>query len=389
MNNPSKPRLLIVDDEEPIRRLCERSLAGSDYLVDTARNAAEALQLFRLKAFDIILTDLSMPGSMNGEGLLEEIKRRSPTTDVIIMTGYPTLDTAIPTLKQGAYDYLIKPFDQAVLKSVIARCAEKRQLSSELNREKRLREDLVSAYAQLKELEQLKEAFLARVNHEFRIPLVPALLAVDLLSQSIQDPEGRGLCRMLGERLNQLRDLVESLMLFSQLKKPDLPVTPTPVHMKNMLTDLIKRYRSEWEERELSVELDIEPGTEEYRGDARLTETIFKQLFLNAIYFNHRQGRIMIRARKKDDVIEMVFEDTGIGIPQNQLSKVFDSFYQVADYLTREVGGIGLGLALVKRILETQGGSITVKSQEGMGSQFIVHFPVTVAPKVFKEAVLQ
>jgi DNA-binding NtrC family response regulator len=151
-------RILAVDDEETLRRLIQRILTAAGFEVDTAASAEEALERFASGDYGIVLTDLSMAG-LGGSYLLEEIKRRSPSTDVIIMTGYPALETAIPALRNGAYDYLIKPFEPELLKVAIVRCMEKRQLSTAVMHEKMLRQDLKAAYEQLKESEQLKEAF--------------------------------------------------------------------------------------------------------------------------------------------------------------------------------------------------------------------------------------
>ena len=104
-------------------------------------------------------------------------------------------------------------------------------------------------------------------------------------------------------------------------------------------------------------------------------ETAFKHLLLNAIQFSPRESAVRIEVRNARDGCRISFTDQGIGIPQDKLSAVFDSFYQVADYLTREVGGLGLGLAIVRRIVETHGGTIQVSSRQGEGSTFTMVFP--------------
>ncbi len=212
----STPHLLVVDDEETIQALCQRSLTSLGCEIQTASSGSEALSKLKVGLFDVVMTDIVMPGGLQGCELLEEIKHQDPRVDVIMMTGFPALDTALLALKGGAYDYLLKPFDQTSLRSIVSHCLEKRRLSEELLQEKRLRNDLEAAYLELQELERLKEAFLARVNHELRIPLAPAFLALNVITGFISDGKGREFCEMLRRRLTQLHDLIEDLLQFSE-----------------------------------------------------------------------------------------------------------------------------------------------------------------------------
>ncbi len=376
-----KPRILIVDDEASVREFCRRALSAFSLEMQTASNGTEAFTQCKAGTFDVVITDLVMPGGIDGRALLEEIKRLSPVTDVIIMTAFPALESAIPTLKQGAYDYLTKPLDMDLLRSVLARCLEKRRLSEELQREKALRRELEAAYAELKDMEQIKEAFLARINHELRAPLAPAFLAVDLLCRVVKDPKALDLCSLLQQRLNDMQNLVESLLLFSELRKHDFAFMKTPVHLKDLLTALIDRFRTEWLDRQISIELQVDPDAEMLSADPELMETALKQLLLNAIRFNRKGGGVAIQARRKGSQVEILFEDTGIGIPENKISNALSGFYQVAHYLTREMGGLGLGLALVKRIVDVLGGSIHVESREGQGSRFTLALPAEPIPE--------
>ncbi|MBI4052241.1 MAG: response regulator, partial [Elusimicrobia bacterium] len=182
---PSKreEKILIVDDEEAIRNVCSRTLRASEFRVETAENGEKALLLLPAGNFDLVFTDLAMPGAVNGLRLFEEIKRQYPCIDVVIMTAYPALETAIPTLKNGAYDYLIKPFEQELLKSVVGRCFEKRRLSQQLNKEKILREILQVAYSALKRFEEFSpEVQAGNKNISVRVsdPQVLSLLKASL-----------------------------------------------------------------------------------------------------------------------------------------------------------------------------------------------------------------
>ena len=170
-------RMLVVDDEEIVRKVCTKTLEGMGITVESAGNAAEAWNLLNSREFDCVLTDISMPGSMDGTALTEEVKGRFQSTDMLIMTGNPNITTAVSTLKRGALDYLVKPFEPMALESAVTRCFERRRLSGELNNERSLRQELEAAFAELQKVERSKDAFISILNHELRTPLTIAIAA--------------------------------------------------------------------------------------------------------------------------------------------------------------------------------------------------------------------
>jgi len=369
-------KILVVDDEESIRELCRRVLAASGYDVTTAQNGDEALTRVNDEEFDFVLTDVRMPGGCDGPSLLQAIKSRAPTTDVVVMTGFPSLETAVPTLRNGAYDYLIKPFDKELLLSVVRRCLEKRALSAELNREKTLRQELEAAYAELQKVENLKEAFMSRLSHELRTPFVPIFFMLDSIETDKDNPALQPVLRSLRSQIANLWQVVENLLLFSNLRGSDTTSYRVPVEPRALLKATIQKFKVEWEQKQLVVDLSVDDNIESIEGDPQLLATAFKHLLLNAIRFNKVGGNIRIEVKSQWDNLQISFTDTGIGIPQDKLQNIFDGFYQVAEYLTRQVGGLGLGLAIVRRIVEAHGGTITASSAPGEGCQFVVVLPI-------------
>jgi signal transduction histidine kinase len=368
-------QILVVDDEPGIREVCQRTLVAAGHSVETAASGDEALVRLEKGAFDVVLTDISMPGVIDGPRLLEAIKRKWPTVDVIMMTSFPTLETAIPTLKTGAYDYLIKPFDQQFVISVVFRCLEKRRLSKELNREKTLREELEAAYVELQKVEELKEAFLGRLSHELRTPFISVFYALDEILTKPSEPANPSTVEKLRAGVSRAWEIVENLLLFADLKRNTSESNRLMIDLRTLLESLIKKYQSQWESKGLTVDLSLDENIPRIEALPELLETAFKHLLLNAIYFNKKGGRILIQAKVERSEIKISFSDTGIGIPKDKTSRIFDSFYQVAEYLTREVGGLGLGLAIVRRIIEAHGGLISVHSRDGGGSEFRVSLP--------------
>lgn len=150
-------KILVVDDEASILDICEQALGQAGYEVQTAVSGEDALRLLD-GSWDIVLTDFSMPGKVDGCELMWRVKSVGDA-DVIVMTGYPALDTAMQAIRSGAFDYLIKPFSIDTLLMAVNRCVNKRELSQELAREKILREELDQAYAKLELVEEVRETF--------------------------------------------------------------------------------------------------------------------------------------------------------------------------------------------------------------------------------------
>jgi DNA-binding NtrC family response regulator len=125
MEKPPPKRILVVDDESPVREICQRMLAPRGYVVDTAANGNEALERINSQTYDLVLTDYRMPGELNGLALGHAIKARFPQSRIILMTAFPAVDTAVETLRLGAMDYLIKPFEQAELIRRVESCFPK------------------------------------------------------------------------------------------------------------------------------------------------------------------------------------------------------------------------------------------------------------------------
>ncbi len=367
-------RVLVVDDEETIRRICGRILQEMGLTVVGAENGERALELLKETPVDIVLTDLSMP-VMDGMRLTEEIRRRHSGVDVIIMTAYPRLETAIPLLREGAYDYIIKPFDKDFLSAVVNRCLQKRRLSTDLSREKILRAELEAAYQELQKLEKMKEAFLSRVNHELRTPLSPAVLALESLEKEVSTPAARRMLQTAQVNLGRLQEIVENLLVFAELRRDNFTGYASSVDLGKMLEGLVARYRATAQEKEVRVELAVDEDSREVWGSPKLLETAFKHLLLNAIQFNRKGGSVRVNVRRVGTRTHVLFEDSGIGIPKSLQARIFDSFYQVAEYLTREVGGLGLGLAIVRRVVEAHGGTIRAESDGETGSVFHVELP--------------
>ncbi|MBI5208542.1 MAG: response regulator [Elusimicrobia bacterium] len=365
--------ILVVDDDAEILMVCAAALRMEGYPVDEARGGGEAVE--KLSAhYDIVLTDLMMPPP-DGIQVLRDVKARSPSTDVIIMTASPSLDSAISAVKEGAYDYLRKPFKKEELRAVIRRCAEARVTKQELATERHLREELQAAYQELKRMEQLKEGFICRVSHELRTPLTQVVGCLELIERHQGDPAcAKDKLKSAVDGARRLREVVEDIVSFAEIQEPGLELDKKPVDFGPVIERVLEETAPEWQARGLTISTHLEENREVV-ADAGMLERALRHLILNAIRFNKQGGAVEIRVQDAPEGLEIAIKDTGEGVPLDQRLTIFDAFYQIAEFMTRKVRGLGLGLALVKRIAEAHGGTVTVESTPGEGSTFRLRLP--------------
>lgn len=375
--NTLATRILIVDDEAPIRQVCARALRDMNCDVETSGNAEDALERFQSHRYDIVITDLRMPGKLSGNDLLDEIKRRSPRTEVVIMTGFPTVESAIPAFKHGATDYLIKPFHPLQIRETVSRCSERQRATEARIQDAAASPQATPDFALQKELHAMKESFLARVQHELRTPLTSALFAVDMLSRASAEPEHQRLCGMLHGRLEHLASIISQILQFTELSDPRYRCDRQDTDAREVVEQSIHDVQKAIKDRGLCLIFKCSPRLGRLPLNRSLMKTALTGLMTNAILFNRPKGRITVEAGGTASEFTVSVTDTGFGISPEHLAHMSEIFYQASSYLTREVGGLGLGLALARRISELHGGRLTFRSKKGQGSTFALTLPRT------------
>jgi signal transduction histidine kinase len=386
-------RLLVVDDEENILFTISEVLRLEGYEVEMAASGREAVSTLDAGAtYDLVLTDLHME---EGDGLLllEEIRRRSPLTITIVLTGFAAVESAIAALRHGAYDYLTKPCIIAELIHTVARGIEHRRLMlaerearaslEELNREleRRVEErtaELKRVNEELTEANRAKDVFLATLSHELRTPLTPVLGWVNLLRSG-----GTGDASMLTQGLDAIQRnaqlqarLVDDLLDISRVVSGKLRIEREPVSLSNVVESAAETVRADAASRavELFVEMPAQPVV--VQGAPLRLQQIVWNLLSNAVKFTPRGGRVVARVRAEGGEALVEVTDTGIGIAPDFLPNVFDRFRQADGSTTRQYGGLGLGLAIVRALAELHGGWVRAESEGlGLGSRFTFGLP--------------
>ncbi len=373
---------LVIDDQEEMLALCSEVLGGIVTEVHEASSSEAAREAFHKRTFDLVLTDINIDAQGDGIALAREIRNLAPATIVVIMTAQPTLETAIGGLKTGASAYILKPFSIEYLESVIRNAFEKSRLTSELESEKAFKTEIEAAYSQLQESARLQNAFLSRLNHELRTPLAIALTSSELLGSEMKGDRNEQIWTRSDGALRRLALTIDELLLFSDLLKGDLKPEKKASDLQAVLEDTSQRLKFLYDESGLAVGLACEGAPVPVTCDPVLMREVFKHLLVNAVKFNKQGGRISVKAAYLPDKAVFSFSDTGSGVNEADMPRLFDSFFQAADYLTREAGGVGLGLATVKRIVEAHGGGAAAhKNQDGHGMTFSVWLPLGEAAK--------
>ena len=372
-------RVLVVDDEENVLITIEAILKMDGYQIDTSLTGEHAIELIRQNDYDVVLTDLRLE-DMSGQDVLAAVREATPATVSVMLTGYASLDSALAALREGAYDYLIKPSDPEELRATVRRGLERRQLLRRITR--------------LEELDELKSQFLSIASHELRTPITAvsgfAQLAVRSLEERLKtappaDPDWQRDLGRLVRQLNVIQDqsaklgrLVRELLDVSRIQSGRLEFRIAPVNVVDLVRGVAEQMRLATPAHTLKV--DANGDAPMVSGDRDHLEQVVGNLLDNAMKYSPGGGEVTIKVSTEGDEARIVIEDSGIGIPPDQLSKVFDLFYRTAEAETRRTPGLGLGLYITRGIVERHGGRIWMESESGKWTRATVALPLRGTP---------
>ena len=220
--------------------------------------------------------------------------------------------------------------------------------------------------------------FVSSVTHELRTPLTSIKSYVEMLmDQEVDDPQTKiEFYNTINEEADRLAHLIDNLLNLSKMEVGSLVVSKTPVKIKRLIKESLEAVESQAKSRGIEIDLVLPDKMSPALVDKTMLGVIFSNLFGNALKYTESGGRIRVITEETKNDIVVHIEDTGIGIPEEDLPNIFKKFYRAGN--TEEmkvVKGSGLGLALVRQIVELHGGNITATSQVGKGSHFILTFP--------------
>jgi signal transduction histidine kinase len=396
--------ILLIEDEARLRQNLQIILQGEGYRVVAAENGLEGIQKAQAEAFDLVLTDLVMP-EVDGFQVMEYLRDHCQDTVVVAITAYASTGSAIEALRKGAYDYLAKPFDFELMQFVIQRALEKsrmqkafRHYMSELERQVEERThklteanqhleksltDLRAAQEQLIQTEKLRALgkLTAVVTHELKEPLTVIVGFAQLLAHlAPAESKMKGYLEQINAAASRCHQIVQSLLNFTWKQAP-----------KKAYTDINELCEETL--RALAYQVDLSTIVVERQFDQTLPKTMadpqqLQQAFINialnayqAMMGARGEGKLVVKTKQDDGVIQIAFHDDGPGIPQEHRERIFDPFFTTKEH------GAGLGLSLAYGVIREHGGKVSACSTPGGGTTFLIEVPILEPWRAMREPV--
>lgn len=223
-----------------------------------------------------------------------------------------------------------------------------------------------------KRLEIIKKDFVANVSHELRTPLASIKgYSETLLDGGIDEKETqKEFLRVIDRHATRMARLIDDLLTLSRLESHQMTIVSAPVDIKELILATTDGFRMQAMDKGLKISADIPDGLPKVSGDKDRIEQVVVNLLDNAIKYTPTGGRVRVAACAKNKAVQVDITDTGIGIPAEDMPRIFERFYRVDKARSRELGGTGLGLAIVKHIINAHNGKLNVESKPGKGSTF-------------------
>ena len=479
-----QPTVLVIDDEKRIREGCYKILTKENCLVEMAQNGEMGLEMLGEKHYDIILTDLMMPG-IGGMEVLARVREQHPDSVSIVITGFATLEHSIEAMKKGAFDFIPKPFTPDQLRVVVSKAVKMTRTLQDIATEKTRLKTIVNYLAggvlvtdknkniilynptllkmlgyrgdalegqplhalttdekltgiidgilelntgefkvlsaeiephergekpsnqlylraqavpfrnrsgeilgsvtiidditHLKLLDEMKSAFVNMVSHEIRSPLTTILSQIKILMDGLAGelaPKQEDILGKMSRKVNGLVELSNELLDLSRIEAGLIVQDKQPVQLMDILKGLVEFIQARAREKNISLTLK-KTNLPLINADMKSMEEVFSNLITNAIIYTQEGGKVDVMGEVKGDFVCISVSDTGYGIAPDELPRIFDKFYRAKTEKTRNIVGTGLGLPIVKSIVEAHNGTVEVESEEGVGSTFYVRLPIS------------
>ena len=233
--------------------------------------------------------------------------------------------------------------------------------------------ELETALSKLAELNQLKANFIANISHELRTPLTHLKGYLELFlgdAFGIIPQDQKDILKIMKQSSDRLGQLIEDLILFSTAERGQINLHLQPVNLFEIISKSKSRYQEKAQEKKIEFSVDCPRTIPPVHADPDKITWVIDQLLDNAIKFTNAGGKVLLECGPEKGMVYVSVTDTGIGIPRERIGELFEPFHQLDGSSTRRYGGTGLGLALVKKIVDAHSSTVTVKSEAGRGSTF-------------------
>ncbi|OGF49625.1 MAG: hypothetical protein A2044_04515 [Candidatus Firestonebacteria bacterium GWA2_43_8] len=375
----TKSTILIIDDEQDLREMLSFSLMQEGYTTLTAENGMIGVEIAKKENVDVIISDIKMP-VMDGITLLGIVKEIKPQIEVIMATGFGTMETAIESLRKGAFDFIHKPYHMDELIALVGKAIETKKLKSQV--------------ISLQHMDKLKDEFLSIVSHELKSPLAAISGAIQLLmdDEGVTDEsllktnseESRKLLNLISRNAEKIRKLIDNLLDFAKMESGFWELKIENLKMKDIVNEVSITVKPFAKLKNIEIVTGVSLSGKTYdhenllfKGDMDQVVRVIINLITNGIKYTPENGKVCIWAEKSGNNLMVAVEDNGKGIAKENLQKVFDKFYRVDQHLKKLEAGFGLGLAICTKIVGLHKGKLWAESDGiGKGSRFIFTLPI-------------
>jgi len=388
--------VFIVDDDPTNVHVLIDALSHVDLNVSVATSGEAALKLVEVVKPDIILLDVIMPG-IDGFETCRRLKENEAVAEipVIFMTALSETVNKIAGFEAGGVDYITKPFQheevlarvnahltirqqQRQLRELNAGLAAERELLAERVQEQTAK--LRETNTQLSQALRLKDEFLRSMSHEFRTPLNIILGMSEALQQSLYGPlndeQRKSLCS-IEENGQRLLVLLIDILEFSKIMAGTVALEIRSIPLTSVCHIALQRIDLKARKKHIRVSSRLDTGITKVQADETRLGQILDKLLDNAVKFTPEGGMIGLEVTgdSEQHMVRFTVWDTGIGIADDDMGRMFQTFVQLDGSLSRGYDGVGIGLSLTRHLVDMHGGRITVESEPGKGSRFTVSLP--------------
>jgi signal transduction histidine kinase len=379
---PRRSRILVVDDNGDMREYVTR-LLRSRWDVEAVGDGHAALASLRARPPELVLADVMMPG-LDGFALLSAVRADPATraTPVILLSARAGEEARVEGLEAGADDYVTKPFSARELLARVEATLRLRELRDRAESDNaRLLEKEQRARAAAEAASRAKDEFLAVLSHELRTPLNAVYgWARMLRAGEVEGEAAKRALDVIMRNANAQVQLIDDMLDVSRIVSGKMRLDVRPVDLRMVVDAALDAVRPAAEAKGLRLQAVLDPGALGISGDPDRLQQVVWNLLINAVKFTPREGRVQVQLHRVSSHVEIIVSDTGQGIAPDVLPHVFERFQQADSGSARRHTGLGLGLALVRHLVELHGGAVEASSAgEGQGSVFTVKLPVALA----------
>lgn len=365
----TKPKVLVVDDSEFELQLVDFILQEKNYQTVLAGNGTDALIILETLTPDLILLDIMLP-DFDGFEVCKKLKTIDKLKDipVIFFTSLSNIDDIVKGFEAGGVDYVTKPFNTDELLVRIKTHLD--LINSKRKIELQARE--------LSQANALKDKMFSVISHDLRSPVSSIKLALDFISKGLVKPTDElfnETIKGLVKTTDEAYILLENLLGWAKSQSNILTVYPESLDLKPLASSIAGLLKLTCENKKISIENNIPEGITVF-ADMQMIQSVLRNLLSNALKFTPENGSIEMNALEMNTEVIISIKDSGVGISESSLKRIFDQDQPVKTLGTNKESGSGLGLILCKDFVEKNGGRIWVESEKGKGSTFSFTVPV-------------